>query len=61
MSNPVEERFDRIIDEAQGAQAAYSVRFVGVEVERPEGSTIRASFPEQNEGLFPPEANNGDP
>jgi len=61
MTNPIKEQVNRTIEDAETAAAAYSVCFVGVEVEGTRGSTMRASFPEQNEGPFPTEANNSDP
>ena len=60
MTNPIKEQVNRTIEDAETAAAAYSVCFVGVEVEGTRGSTMRASFPEQNEGPFPPDANNSD-
>jgi len=60
MTSPIEEQFNLIVERTQEAEAAYSVRFIGVEVERGNGPPLRESFPEQPEGPFPQEANNND-
>lgn len=61
MTSPINEQFNEIIERTQEAQEAYAICFVGVEVEREGQPTLRESFPEQNEGPFPQEANNNDP
>src|SRR6267154_2587351 len=57
MTSPIKETFNRTIAEAE---AAYSVRFIGVEVEREGESLLRGSYPEQGNGPFPQEANSSD-